>query len=104
MQHVGEVDTAFRQERGVISLENCNSEKPKVVNSWCRSLKLRLYFLRLPPHRSRVSDELNEQFFNRATDILQIPERPPNLFECHGPQGDTVASQPLSKCSVQRPL
>src|SRR5207249_9403686 len=97
MQHIGEVDTAFGQERCLISLENRNSEKPKVVNPWCRPLELRLDFLRLPTHRSRVGDELNEQFFNRATDVLQIPERLPNLFECHGPQDDTGTSQPLSK-------
>ena len=75
-----------------------------MVNSWCRPLQVRLYFLRLPPHRSRVGDELNEQFFNRATDVLQIPERLPNLFECHWSQDDTCTSQPLSKCRVQRPF
>src|SRR2546425_1148254 len=93
MQHVGEIDPAFGRERGLISLENRNSQEPKVVNSWCRPLEVRLYFLRLVPHRSRVSDELNEQFFNRATDVLQIPERLPNFFECHGPQHDTGAGR-----------
>src|SRR5437879_6780121 len=76
MQHIGEVDTAFGRERGLISLENRNPEKPKVVNSWCRSLQLRLYFLRLPPHCSSVGDELNEQFFDRSeehTSELQSP-------------------------------
>src|SRR5256885_3601925 len=104
MQHVGEVDPASRKGRGVISLENRISEKPKVVNSWCRSFKLGLYFLRLPPHRSRVGDELDEQFFNRATDVLQIPERLPYLIECHGPQDDPGTSQPRSQRRVQRPL
>src|SRR2546427_13174276 len=70
----------------------------------CRSLKLRFYTLRLPPHRSRVGDELNKQLFNRATDVLQITERLPNLFESHGPQDDTGTSQPLSKRRVQRPF
>src|SRR2546427_12886484 len=104
MQHVGEIDPAFGRERGLRSLENRNSQEPKVVNSWCRSLEVRLYFLRLVPHRSRVRDELNEQFFNRATDVLQIPERLPNFFKCHGPQNDTGTSQPLSKHSVQGAL
>src|SRR5438552_4357493 len=104
IQHIREVDPPLGRERCLISLEDRNSEKPKVVDSWCRPLKLRLDFLRLPPHRTRVGDELDEQSFDRATDVLQIPERLPNLFECHGPQGDTVTSQPLSKCSVQRPL
>src|SRR2546427_12009928 len=104
MQHVGEIDPAFGRERGLISLENRNSQEPKVVNSWCRPLEVRLYFLRLVPHRSCVSDELNEQFFNRATDVLQIPERLPDLFERHGPQDDPRTRQPLSKRSVQRPV
>src|SRR5438552_8264536 len=104
MQHIGEVDPPLGRERCPISLEDRNSEKTKVVDSWCRPLKLRLDFLRLPPHRTRVGDELNEQFFNRATDVLQIPERLPNLFESHGPQDDTGTSQPLSKRRVQRPF
>src|SRR2546427_11012673 len=85
MQHIREVDTAFGRERGLISLENRDSEKPKVVNSWCRPLELRLDFLWLPPHRSRVGDELDEQCFNRATDVLQIPQRLPDLFATHWP-------------------
>src|SRR5437667_8910880 len=104
IQHIREVDPPLGRERCPISLEDRNSEKPKAVDSRCRPLKLRLDFLRLPPHRTRVGDELNEQFFNRATDVLQIPERLPDLFERHGSQGDTATSQPLSKCSLQRPL
>src|SRR6266566_4389861 len=104
MQHVGEVDTAFGRERGLISFEDRNSEKSKVVNSWCGSLKLRLYFLRLPPHRACVGNELNEQFSNGAADVFQIPERLSNLFESHRSQDHTGTSQPLSQCSVQRPF
>src|SRR5207249_11701067 len=78
--------------------------EPKVVNSRGRPLQVLLYFLRLPSHRSSVGDELNEQFFNRATYVLQIPERLPNLFECHEPQDDTGTRQPLSKCSAHGSL
>src|SRR3989442_13109274 len=102
MQHVGEIDPAFGRERGLISLENRNSQEPKVGNSWCRPLEVRLYFLRLVPHHWRVSDELNEQLFNLSTHVLKIPERLPTFFYCPGTQHDTEATQPLSKSTVRR--
>src|SRR5207247_9132213 len=46
MQHIGEVDTDFGQERCLISLARRNSDMPKVVNPCCLTLKLRFYSYR----------------------------------------------------------